>query len=1014
MSSVHLPKDWLFTKSDLTDRLLHSGKGQGKKVNLLLGSAVSAAANKDYRGVPFASEIVDLIRARLSERQLVDFEEQLRGEDDQYQRAFRFIVGRQGQDAANAIIREAVATARKSAEHAVGGTSSDDMCRALENDISGWTLSPALDAVGKLVAFAPEHFGGSILTTNFDPLIQVAIKSHGGSSHRMVLDTDGRLNNVVAEGANVVHLHGYWFGADTLHTTAQLSLPRPQLKSSLTTILKSNILLVSGYGGWDDVFTATLKEVLMDGDARPDVLWTFHGAEPQVTPALLDMLQSGVQRGRLSIYAGIDCHSFFPELASVWDLKQAVVPTIDTVSSTTSNKVALVSERRGQDRPPLVEHFVGRSAELARMREYSGSVTFVSGIGGQGKSALAAAYFNEAEKSGNYRHCIWRDCKEEGEHFERQLASIISGLVGPEVSEYELARRPIDELSQLVIELCEKNAVVVTFDNIDFYIDLENNALSGGMATFIRKACSSRSRSRFIFTCRPEISVQEEIDLLHLHLSGLSEQEAEELFSRRRAIVDQASIHRAHKHTQGHALWLDLLAAQVAREGSHRLDDLLQTSEGADNGTIPRETLDSIWGTLKDREKLVLRTLAESVRPASEVELEGYLNGRLRFNQMTKATRYLRTLGLLVIKQQKDGELYHELHPLIRTYIKQTFPQEERKDFITAIINFYNGLIQIVSPRDTSGATEKVQRISEVAELRLESGDVSGALETIAEAHGALSASDQPQGYVRAASRVLSRIDWQNASDYQTLDSVVDELSDVLSQLGRFDEARKHLSKWRETIKSKTARYVRYCKAMCNLEWLAGDYKAAIEWGEEGDALRKKSGADVPFDPSHYLALARRDKGEVEPALKYFLRGSKIEDVLRPDFTDEEKDGPFYGNIGRCFQKLDQFDNALICFRKSAVLIEETRGGSHVANQAYIRQWAAEAMLERGEYCQAKNFFEAALAKWAHVSPVKANKILEVLNTISDRLTDCVPLASEQLERNFRDWAYERHSGVRL
>jgi tetratricopeptide (TPR) repeat protein len=195
---------------------------------------------------------------------------------------------------------------------------------------------------------------------------------------------------------------------------------------------------------------------------------------------------------------------------------------------------------------------------------------------------------------------------------------------------------------------------------------------------------------------------------------------------------------------------------------------------------------------------------------------------------------------------------------------------------------------------------------------------------------------------------------------------------------------------------------------------LAGDYKAAIEWGEEGDALRKKSGADVPFDPSHYLALARRDKGEVEPALKYFLRGSKIEDVLRPDFTDEEKDGPFYGNIGRCFQKLDQFDNALICFRKSAVLIEETRGGSHVANQAYIRQWAAEAMLERGEYCQAKNFFEAALAKWAHVSPVKANKILEVLNTISDRLTDCVPLASEQLERNFRDWAYERHSGVRL
>ena len=37
--------------------------------------------------------------------------------------------------------------------------------------------------------------------------------------------------------------------------------------------------MVLAYGGWLDVFTETLIEVVRDPGARPDVLWTFYKKE---------------------------------------------------------------------------------------------------------------------------------------------------------------------------------------------------------------------------------------------------------------------------------------------------------------------------------------------------------------------------------------------------------------------------------------------------------------------------------------------------------------------------------------------------------------------------------------------------------------------------------------------------------------------------------------------------------------------------------------------------------------
>src|SRR5208282_2109427 len=166
--------------------------------------------------------------------------------------AFLFLQPRLGLSIANEIVRKALLCARlvdsKSGtppSNALIGT--DEDCRLLEVD-SQWAINPGTDAIGRLVAHYPEPFGRSLLTTNFDPLLEVAIRKAGGQYFKTTLHADGDLSQTEAVGCHVVHLHGSWCGSDTLHTTRQLQQSRPRLKASLAALLRDRLIVVSGYG----------------------------------------------------------------------------------------------------------------------------------------------------------------------------------------------------------------------------------------------------------------------------------------------------------------------------------------------------------------------------------------------------------------------------------------------------------------------------------------------------------------------------------------------------------------------------------------------------------------------------------------------------------------------------------------------------------------------------------------------------------------------------------------------
>jgi hypothetical protein len=262
-------------KPALLDRLTNGLRRRSQEVVFLVGSPLSSPTDTGQPGVPGTDGVIELIRREFhnAPAQFAALEKQLgTAGQHKYQAAFRFLQGSRGQQAANDIVRTAVFLARlpeitKDAPAAFPRT--DAECRAIDMDPQGWQVNPGMQHLGRLLADYPEIFGKAILTTNFDPLIEVAIRRAKGSYYRTTLYADGNITQTDGMGCHVIHLHGYWYGSDTLHTNQQLAHARPHLKDSLRSFLRNKLLVICGYGGWDDVFTDALMNVVADDTAFP-------------------------------------------------------------------------------------------------------------------------------------------------------------------------------------------------------------------------------------------------------------------------------------------------------------------------------------------------------------------------------------------------------------------------------------------------------------------------------------------------------------------------------------------------------------------------------------------------------------------------------------------------------------------------------------------------------------------------------------------------------------------------
>ena len=969
-----------FDEDALYDRLTDALKCEKKEVVFVVGSPLTASEEQGQPGVPTVSQMVSLVGKQFGDKSAVrkKFDTSIANSANQYQAAFHFLQGRKGQDACNQLIQQAVLKARRRtncANSTVFDASvlSGDQLRDLDDDEDGWYLSRGVESLGKIITLKPGIFGKTVITSNLDPLIEVSVLRAQGKIWKTILTTDADLSTTEAAGCRVIHIHGYWHGTDTLNTGMQLIQSRPTLKSSLLEFLKDKLVVVIAYGGWDDILTSALKELTGNFSAFPEVLWTFYDTAPVIGAHLRSVLQPGLNRGRTTLYAGVNCHDFFPKLQNYWEgIPNNTTSKIQALPSFSSTPQTL--KRLECDRPPTVDVWVGREAELRSLETTAAPVVILSGMGGQGKSLTAAKHIKDTFKSSTkYQFWDWRDCKEVGDSIRTQVISAIERISSKEITSDALSDATDVDLAKVLADFGQKIATLFVFDNVDHYVDLEHFKFVGLLEELVQEFSTTVTSSSLLITCRPDV-LYADPKIVSIPMPGLSKEETCSLFGKRGVFESVSDINNAHKVTEGHPFWLDLIAVQVAEIPGVTLNNFLEDfRRGREEGP---DIFSPIWSGLADREQIVLRTMAEIVRPETKETIEACVSTKLRYAKFNRALRTLIRLNLVVVKPEIDSPDLYDLHPLVRTFVKQKFDKFERLDFIQIVINQYCTIVKgIEKLLSAELPLPMLARWTQKAELEIAAGNYLDSAKTLEIAIPALVGGGHSEEFIRVTRLFLESVDWNTApAKIKEFDEIVEQFVECLDSIGDPQGADKILNRFEETISEKTARYIHYANMRCHTYWNREEYESAIEWGNIGRELKLQSNVDTKYDCEHNLALSKRDSGDHTGALEYFINGESLESFVDPESKVSIDNGPLQGNIGRCLQLLGNFEGALVCYKKSINALNRDNGSNRLSNFAYARVWIAEVLYEQREIQTALAFAMSAEAILTKFSPSRARR----------------------------------------
>ncbi|HEX5741681.1 MAG TPA: SIR2 family protein [Pilimelia sp.] len=191
----------------------------------------------------------------------------------------------------------------------------------IEADLDSWQVPDGVAALGRLLARRPAQFGNRLLTTNFDPLVEVAVRRAGGRASPLTLTEEGTAPTplLAADAVRIFHLHGFWRPARPAERRGMLHDPRRLRRTgagqsaALARLLRGDTICVVGYGGWDEAFLRALRQV----GHRATVVWALHPADPAAAAAHAARLAERLAGRRPPVvFADVDANVLFPALAA--------------------------------------------------------------------------------------------------------------------------------------------------------------------------------------------------------------------------------------------------------------------------------------------------------------------------------------------------------------------------------------------------------------------------------------------------------------------------------------------------------------------------------------------------------------------------------------------------------------------------------------------------------------------------------------------------------------------------
>lgn len=319
--------------SSLLRLKLSRSDDQRQPVSFLVGAPFSLDGGM---GVPNVDGFIEVVRERAAqagpgfvgelEARLADC-----AGPQRYQAAMAFLYGAIDARAAADVVEAAVLRARRT------GTAPLDPAADFDGDPSDWHVTRAQRALALAMRMDTDRFPGPIFTTNFDPLIELALREQGFAAKATNIPLDGSITSPIKSSrseVDVFHLHGYWRDSATLHRPEQLMQIRPQLQQSVQRHLDRTHLVVMAYSGWDDIFTTAIANCLSDPGFRGTVSWCFYDSNPDLiraeNAALFKKFAAGISQGKISFFYGVDCHTFFDELMATLGFAPAIQGATDS------------------------------------------------------------------------------------------------------------------------------------------------------------------------------------------------------------------------------------------------------------------------------------------------------------------------------------------------------------------------------------------------------------------------------------------------------------------------------------------------------------------------------------------------------------------------------------------------------------------------------------------------------------------------------------------------------------
>ncbi|MDD3481315.1 SIR2 family protein [Azovibrio restrictus] len=640
----------------------------------------------------------------------------------------------------------------------------------------------------------------------------------------------------------------------------------------------------------------------------------------------------------------------------------------------------------GSDTPPITENWAGRSEELRSLKSQH-KVCFITGIGGQGKSALASRLLLESSRE-NYDLFDWRDFKEEELNFQSKLYQLIETVSKRSILTKTLIGLETEELVNIFFNELGQQKGIFVFDNIDKYIDLEKFTPTGDIEHFFLKALKTQHYSKFVFTCRPFIH-HASIGFYQVKLEGLQLDDVKELIKKYHPQITDIDLvnysSTLHSTTQGHPLWMGLILAQ-SRTRIQDINGIIKKisahHDSRENinlsAIISKTILEDVWHKLKERERVILRTLSISSIAEKEDDLAKIVENKLKYNQFSKAMKSLRSFNLII---EKEGNGYIELHPLVREFIKANYAREQQENYIALYVNYLDGFIclikskfgRILDPDDIELLIKKI-------EILINSDKYADAINELRTAGDSIKISGYCEEFIRLCDLLLSRNIWstKKISAINGFNDFIFDLFSTTANFGRHDLFDKYINEYSKIFPNADKNMILIKSSLCYREWTRGNFNSAIKEGKSASDLIEILGGGDVWEGLHRYNLALRDSdntNNIKLAMKFFCKGKSLDYYLTSPLLDEDS-AETYGNTGRCLTCLNENEKALLLISKSYKKLKN-EGASLFNNHniGYAAKWIHEILIQTEKLNDALYFLLYARNIWEKDLPVEANKL---------------------------------------